>query len=416
MVRKTAIVIIHGIGEQKPFETLDSFIRPLAQSYQEQAKTKMTLQHNLVWFNNWGESCLSIIPAASTCNQLDVFEYYWSHMTQRAITPAEVIEWLIKVSKGAKSYYKRQKKQIKSSSERNDVLYKKDGEFDHLEYLVRMLSFGGLLKYLYWIGILLAKTFPFLKVFKAPVMILFNALKSFLAPQLVNYMGDVALYCNTDVKSEYYAIRKNILDGAVEKIQLLLNNKDYDEVLICGHSLGSVITYDTIDRINIQMHSDITLRQNASKLKGITTFGSPLDKISFFFDEHINREKQPLRFSITAHLHGFRKKMVEHELPSNMQWYLGTIPWLNFWSQTDVVSGYLDVYDNVTNIQMDFSSQFEGKKFSKTKLLAFSHTLYWETPAMYDHIVKTFLIPSTIMVSPKEKPAEMSRTDTSLAN
>lgn len=55
--KKMAIVVIHGIGEQQPFEALGKF----ANKFQEEYRTKrseVTLEHNLVWFENCGESCI----------------------------------------------------------------------------------------------------------------------------------------------------------------------------------------------------------------------------------------------------------------------------------------------------------------------------------------------------------------------
>ena len=73
------------------------------------------------------------------------------------------------------------------------------------------------------------------------------------------YLGDVAVYVNTDQKAKNYAARAEILDGSTTALSRLLKAKvkddqkrerwKYDEVLLVGHSLGSVISYDTIDEL-----------------------------------------------------------------------------------------------------------------------------------------------------------------------
>src|SRR6202162_51799 len=58
---------------------------------------------------------------------------------------------------------------------------------------------------------------------------------------------------------------------------------EYVKVAIVGHSLGSVIAYDTLNK----MLTDDSLSQNelqvADRTCLLATFGSPRDKIAFFF-------------------------------------------------------------------------------------------------------------------------------------
>jgi hypothetical protein len=224
---------------------------------------------------------------------------------------------------------------------------------------------------------------------------------------LVDYVIDIALYCTADVKSEYYANRTQSLNGAADKVKLLAMNDDYDEILLCGHSLGGVIAYDVIDRMNLLMHYDIALRSEKSKFKDIVTFGSPLDKVASFFDEYIDSKKQPIRYAPVSFLHGFRRKDVDNpiyvqvqndggeahtlEVGTTIQQYLSAIPWLNFWTPTDVISGHLDIYENVDNIEMDFAPESKLSSLSKMKLFITSHTHYWKSEKLYNNIVNKFM-------------------------
>lgn len=387
---KKAILIIHGIGEQKPFETIDAFVRPFSEICNKTFKNKITLYHDFIKFNDWNESCISMEMEDSS--KIDVVEYYWSHMTQRKINFSEVVDWLITVSKGAKSFYKKNSRKSGKITNVNDVLFKEDGEFDHFEYLVRILSFGGWIKYILKPVLYLMDISLVTKKIKGILSFIINSLAKHLTVPLVNYLGDVTLYCTSDVKSQYYEIRKNILDSAVEKSILLLSNPDYDEVIIIGHSLGSVIAYDILDRLNLLMQNNLSFRNNASKIKGLVTFGSPLDKISFFFDEQIDSKTQPIRYSIVSHLHGCRKKNVDNLTPSTLKYYLNSVKWLNFWTPTDVICGHLDVYSDVENIKLDFSKEFQGKPFSGIKKYINSHGLYWYSAEMYERIIKEFIL------------------------
>ena len=388
MSKKTAIVVIHGIGEQKPFETLDAFVRPLAKAIARNIRC----QHDLIWFKEWGESCISLLDDAKIHSQIDVLEYYWSHLTQRKISSKEIIDWIITVAQGAERYYSKPKQK---SSERNERLFIADGEFKHLKYLITMISWGGWLKYIFYLLLNIGEFLPFVKNTIKVQKVAFNLVSPFIGKILVNYFGDVTLYSTTDAKSEYYTVRQEILNGAVEKVRMILENDEYDKILLCGHSLGSVIVYDVIDRLNMLIQNNQELREKAiDKLKGMVSFGSPLDKIAFFFDEHINRSKQPVRYAITSYLHGFRRNNIDRpiEIDSTMRGYLCDIPWFNFWCSTDPAGGHLDVYAGVENIKLDFAPKRGKNKFlsflSDIKLSIDSHNFYWEADEMYKRIVK----------------------------
>jgi hypothetical protein len=72
---------------------------------------------------------------------------------------------------------------------------------------------------------------------------------------LVDYVGDIAVYVNTDEFSSSFSARSQILDGCSQTLSQILRERTdpanpaspyvYDRVLIAAHSLGSVIAYDT---------------------------------------------------------------------------------------------------------------------------------------------------------------------------
>ncbi len=425
MTKKMAIVVIHGIGEQKPFETLDSFAKGLERSYHARG-TKITLKHDLLWFDGWGESCISFKPdtsSSSNYERIDILEYYWSHMTQRKITQSEVTDWIFQVAQGGVKSPLYEKGRLKTTDcDRNETLFNKDGELKRSEYIAQIMCISGWIKPLF--KLLLAalpylrklkpafaamETIPYLGTLKKVLDSLSSFIKGLFSRVMVDFIGDIALYCTADVKSEYYATRTQILNSAAEKVKLLALNDNYDEILLCGHSLGSVIAYDVIDRMNRMMQHDVALRGEKKKFKGIVTFGSPLDKVAFFFDEHIDSKKQPIRYATVSFLHSFRRN-VQNPIPvqvpgdsggqyrtievgTTIQPHLSTIPWLNFWTQFDVISGHLDVYKDVENIKLALPKELEFKfsSLSKVKLFITSHNAYWRTDEMYDRIIKDFM-------------------------
>lgn len=83
-----------------------------------------------------------------------------------------------------------------------------------------------------------------------------GVLGKILKGPLADSFGDVALYTGADEKSKYFHVRKNILDGAIQKTKFLIENDDYDDIILISHSLGTVIAYDALARLNKMMNAD----------------------------------------------------------------------------------------------------------------------------------------------------------------
>jgi hypothetical protein len=303
---KTAFLIIHGIGEQNPFETLDlfatTFLKVLnGKNSGSEIKIKHLLKPRTV--NNeikWVENYISLVKEDRPGCPIDFYEYYWAHKMEGKITFPEIVDWLIKISDGAKTFYD-ENESIAKEYERNKDDAFKGGRFKsrwylkHLGWFLRLLTFLRIPKIPYF-----ETVFEFIR----PIVNMFigKAKKLF-----VDYLGDAAIYTTTDVKSKHYAIRKSILDDSVDEVKALIEDKSYGKIIIAGHSLGSVVAFDTLNRINHGMNVN-TIDQNlATKFKGFITFGSPLDKIAFFFREHVPID-QYLRRQILAHFHSFKAK------------------------------------------------------------------------------------------------------------
>jgi hypothetical protein len=391
--KRVAIVVFHGIGEHEPFETLDIFVQPFSELRKKMLRESGfvgpdTDKHCLSKVGDQIESYVSLRPDVPDKPEIDVYEYYWSHMTQREITTAEVVDWVFDVARSAKKFYKNRKDP--KLSEENPFLFTKDGEFRSLRYLVFILSFANVLRY--WL----------VPLAKAQTLIPLSTVKSILSlileGPLVDSLGDVTLYTSVDKKSKYYEIRERILDGATDKVRFLMEDseKRYEEILLLGHSLGSAIAYDTLARLNKEMNVDPRLQALSGKVKGLVTFGSPLDKIAFFFDEQISKEKHKVRYAIASQLHGFRRVNVDTEsLQSGVRQYFEHLRWLNFYTISDPVCGSLDVY-KAENIPLDFSKdeqlrkELRGLRWISSSFSIKSHSLYWKSEEMYRRIIEEF--------------------------
>jgi pimeloyl-ACP methyl ester carboxylesterase len=74
----------------------------------------------------------------------------------------------------------------------------------------------------------------------------------------------------------------------------------FDEVIVVGHSLGSVVAYDVLNEILARERSNGTHLRCAERTSLFLTFGSPLDKIAFIFRSQRPDELMDIREELAA--------------------------------------------------------------------------------------------------------------------
>lgn len=170
---------------------------------------------------------------------------------------------------------------------------------------------------------------------------------------LIKFVGDIVLYVTADEKSTFFRTRAEIVDAATKCLRALLSSGEYAAVYVVGHSLGSVIAYDAINHVIREVRAEPEgsgklTREELNRLRGLLTFGSPLDKVYYFFRTEVPDEA-PVRAQLLSSLHAFRKqpsgrdygsvKLARYEVPEP-----GDFRWVNVYSRADFVSAYLDYY------------------------------------------------------------------------
>ena len=477
----TAVLVIHGIGEQNPYETLDSFARGIFSFLKSPSPNGPGLDPRLsplkIAHKDWTQVGIRIevTPAAgkTTTDTIDLFEYYWAPYTEDKLSARNTITWLIRTDLSPLRYFASnlqamQAAGTKMSWSRACLLFLREIARIALIYIPLAVALGLLLAWLpdrrslstFWSG---AKDFlnqpPFLA---APAIFLFDVLGLFMllffagsllaglrrgqtvqkharrawllmAPLaaaiflgiawgisaatgisqqdvwnfftaratlkplfgaflvwlisqvMTGYVADVAVYVNADAKSKNYEARKQVLDGAVSTLSDLLANPRYDRVIFAGHSLGSVIAYDAVNELLIRASAHAAC-PDLKKLRGLLTFGSPLDKIYYFFREHVKGD-QAIRAQILSMLYGFRKVRSGRDYsPFEFHYHTDDLPdltWLNAWSLADPVSGKLNFYDlRGDGNQESFRYWIPG----------YAHLSYWADPRFYNFWCKRLLL------------------------
>jgi hypothetical protein len=371
--RNTAFMVIHGAGAHRPFATLDKFVRGFRHVLQtSNPEIDQWWQHRLQRHPDWIEHYVSLAPEGKP--RLDFYEYYWDCYMDHQIAMSDVVQWMDRVSDGASRFYREKPNLSQQHQDTGSDLFK-DGEFRVGGYFIYLGWFGRLLGVLERVGV---ARIPFLST-------VITWLLTRGAKLMAELMGDVVIYTTADVRSQNYAIRQRVLKGAVEALRLLLERDDYQQIVLVGHSLGSVIAYDALNRITLELNAPDGLKpEQAQKIAGLVTFGSPLDKVAFFFREPTD-EQEFVRRQVLDHLHGFKhlpfpgdEGLIQISNPIRHQ--LDKICWLNFYHLQDPVSGHLDAYAVDRNILCE--AAVSGR--------AQAHRIYWKYDPMYIEIGTEF--------------------------
>ncbi len=204
-----------------------------------------------------------------------------------------------------------------------------------------------------------------------PLLVVASA---FIRLVLVQFVGDVAIYVMPYKLDAFNDLRKEIKEAVYKVAHAVYALKDqsgtrleYDHVIVLGHSLGSVIAYDALNRL---IHEDrVAAPADALHVVDRTplflTFGSPLDKTAFIFG---------------AQGHGTteaRESLAASVQPLIQSYIYRPEQWINIYSPWDIISGYLDLYDlpGAKN-----PKKVDNRKDPEATTLLMAHTEYWNDP------------------------------------
>jgi hypothetical protein len=226
----------------------------------------------------------------------------------------------------------------------------------------------------------------------------------------VDFLGDVAIYTNLNQRSANFAIRAQILEEcghALTSLYLDLRddplNKDNDfQIVIAAHSLGTVIAYDTLNDLfnrarigappvgcgDAPPARPVTSMEICAHMRGMLTFGSPLNKTYYFFRDQSAAEEL-VRAQIIDGLHSFRLAFPAGQLAgaavqpvsdNSVKSLIERFRWINVWATMDVVSGKLFFYEANEQVHRPYKVLFP-----------WSHLRYWRDPEMYRVFARNLL-------------------------
>jgi len=167
------------------------------------------------------------------------------------------------------------------------------------------------------------------------------------------YLGDVVLWTTYEETQERYRTRQAILVEVTSVLRHAIESDWSDRVVVVSHSLGTAIASDALMYLGRELRALHGTEHQAAlhqlrKVTHLVTYGSPVDKIHYFFE------------------HDGKRRHRYHRVVEDLRGDLGTEPfgnnngkrwihWVNFWDPADVVSGPLETPVNRRNpgIQID---------------------------------------------------------------
>ncbi|MEJ8476962.1 hypothetical protein [Roseibium algae] len=239
---RQAVVIVHGMGEQRPLDMLNRFIdaaipgptvidekqdlpvyysRPAPESESYEAKSYLARE-------------------TSKYPQTEFFEYHWSHMMQgnKLSDIWDTFQRILftpiwNVPSGLRVVWLAFWALILWV-----LWYIADGTlaWDSLsvEKIISLIAGGGVLAgLLSW------------------------AMTKFLPGKITASFVDVVRYLDTSPRS--YSVRKNIRRGMIEFLESLHTSGRYDRIIVVAHSLGAYVAYDGISYLWTKMNQDHVL-------------------------------------------------------------------------------------------------------------------------------------------------------------
>jgi len=397
--RRVAFLVTHGMGQQVPFETLSMLGQALITEHGKQAhvtapepslqvdlrRVRLTTQTDAPELSRV-EVCL--IGKNGDLSDVHVYESYWAPFTEGQISFTATVAFLYQAAwngiwtalksrsrakESSKEGMTREQREISAKNETDSHLKHFDrwmfGKFRDMaitrstfRLLVAMVVGLTLLllpalmiftpagiaagKYIVdWFQPIYAHWLWTFRVLSIVLIVAFFIVAVAVRWLVVEFVGDVAIYVSSYKVSRYNDIRARILNqvmsvareiysaGIVDKLQ-----DPYDDIVIVGHSLGSVISYDLLNWcINWdQVENDFKFKV-VERTRRLITFGSPLDKTAFLFRTQVS-DARNLREALAARQQPLILDYVKFRP-------LKTFRWINIHSPADIVSGFLDYYD-----------------------------------------------------------------------
>jgi len=406
-MRKIAVIVVHGIGEQKRFEFLESVATNIYKAARDLGRrdAHISVRHGEQVPRSSAEPSWRSAPVEVRWREdageevlLSFREVHWADLDNRAsfLRSLNLFGWVLGMS-GARTYRSSRVGAPtangmcapKPCSLRQALATRLALFVTSVAFLLLIATIGSL----YWI----LRRLSFEATFFRKVIGL-----------IYDYLGDVKLYqdwfsrnddrAETVGEKSRVAIRRRMVSTLVETA-VEVQSEDWDGYYVIGHSLGTVVSFNglmetaaslpnylnqeewaalpadfkTVIRCEIperQMpvrppwldtgypagtHDAIPRQRLFGKLLGYVTLGSPLDKYAAIWPAIVPVNAEEMR-----------------DPP---------VPWINVADRQDIVAGSLDQYQGCDGAATIGGLKLQNHSWTDQWIFALAHTSYWTAKA-----------------------------------
>lgn len=222
---RQAVVVIHGIGEQRPMDTIRGFVEQVLPERKKPGQKRYHTKMNKL-VDSYEMRVIRFLRQESIPTT-DYYEFYWAHHMLDS-RYSQVLFWIAKILLRFPGRLPRSLRPIYFGIWGSTIL-------------VTVLLLSGLLGAGQgWFHNLQV----FYTRFQVPIAILLAVTQSVLAWFMLRYVADAARYLTPT--PDNIVQRNNIRKEGLALLKSLHESGKYQRIVVVGHSLGSVVGYDLI--------------------------------------------------------------------------------------------------------------------------------------------------------------------------
>lgn len=232
---RQAVVVVHGIGEQRPTVTLRNFVEAVFPDRRGQKRfMKPDYVSPLV-----GATSVTV-PGKWSQNRptTDVYELYWAHLL-RDTTAGQVYSWALRLLLAPRANITRKLRPHVYTLRALGLLIGLAAVALGVAYVL-----GGSPR-----GWVTASVTAAVALYAVVPGVIWKVGKLFGSPLqnllVVNILGDAARYL--DPSPANVAVRQTIRETGLQLLDDLHDRGRYHRIVVYGHSLGTVVAYDILD-------------------------------------------------------------------------------------------------------------------------------------------------------------------------
>jgi hypothetical protein len=428
-----AILVCHGMGQQTRYETISLIAEAVRQEATANGGTPNPIEVHLSYENGGflARAEVDWTDKIKRQHRVHVYEAYWAPLTEGRVTYRDTILFLLSASWNGLRYSKLFRP---STFERWMFDGKKQMMIGRATFasIISVLAF--LLAQLVVIGYVLVTLaqqyrlvlsnplprvgssnflwgcFKWLSPFLPGIERLFHpgnfdadwwqtlgyllfwlcliAEALFVRYFIIEFVGDVAAYVSPYKDSKFDEIRRQIQNVGLGVGKAIYGFGGpaptvprYGKIVVVGHSLGSVLAYDTLNAlINLDnVCADGDRRDVVRRTRALITFGSPLDKTAFIFRMQAKSDQEWIREQLAA--------SVQPLIVSYDDYRLHTFDWINIWSRMDIISGELNYYDDPSR-PANTAPCVQNKPDPDARTPLVAHVEYWNNPLLRQELYR----------------------------